>query len=206
VSGAVQRQAFSSFSEREPEQDAPHYCPDRNQIDLFQGVSPETAVKSRADHASESLHADSVSSAANLRGDPPRNVHGAQDRNLRSVLDQVFPDPDAVELRAGGAPIDTVGTNDFTEICGDALYVAFGTLSAPIKRIAQVANVNERTAKNWWEKKCAPGPIHTLRLMAHVPEFQGRMRELTAMEAELDPALERSMMETIRLMQQRGFR
>ncbi len=211
---ALQQQAFGRRAwhyDDEPGDDDGGYLADLNQLALPHIPEPPLTdtVKSRGEDGGESFDGDSVSAAPNLRAVGGLNGRDAtgridrnqQDRNLRPVLDQTFPTGASRDLRA---PIDEIGTNDFTEICGDALYTAFGRFSAPIKRIAQVANVNERTAKNWWEKKCAPGPIHTLRLMAHVPEFQGRMRELTAMEADLDPELERSLMETIRLMQMRG--
>lgn len=226
---ALKQQAFARphlrLVDAEPENDASGYVADRltgelfpetlPQADLFGSellhdaplvaVQPEFAcvASGEADGDSGQCARDSVSSHRNLHDAEARNVRDAQDRNLRPVLDQKFPTPgkDAAE----DAPIDAIGTNEFTEICGDALYAAFGRMSAPIKRIAQVANVNERTAKNWWEKKCAPGPIHTLRLMAHVPEFQGRMRELAAMERDIDPDFQRAMADMVRLAQRHGF-
>ena len=58
---------------------------------------------------------------------------------------------------SGEAPIDDLGTNDFTEICGDILQRAFGHLKSPDKQIARVANTNVRTAKNWREKPVTMG-------------------------------------------------
>jgi len=197
------------------------------QIELFHDaplvpVEPEfmRAVSGEAESEGESCDGDSDLSHRNRRDAAGRNDRDQQDRNLRSVLDQSFrPSAKASSFAeasadaSGGrsaaaadeAPIDDIGTNEFTEICGDALWQAFGRLSAPVKRIAQVANVNERTAKNWYEKKCAPGPIHTLRLMAHVPEFQGEMRRLAGMERDLDPDFARTMSEMVRLAQRMGL-
>jgi len=221
---ALKQQAFGRrpvVVDTEAEQHAPHYFPHPDQVDLFEvgadqvdlfhdAAIPETSrdQRSEAEGGAESSGEDSVSSHRKLPQGETRNVHRGQDRNLRSVLDQSLPDqalPEPVVGAQDGAPIDALGTFEFTEICGDALFQAFGRMSAPVQRIAQVANVNERTAKNWWEKKCAPGPIAMLRLMAHVPEFQGEMRRLAAMEQDLDPELERSIMETVRLMQRMPY-
>jgi hypothetical protein len=122
-----------------------------------------------------------------------RNVQQSRNRFLRSKSGNVI-------------PIDTLGQNELDKAHGEILRTAFGAASAPIARIAEIANVNERTAKNWYEGKCSPGLLSALRLMAHVPEYQGEMRRLAAMESDIDPNFERAMSEAITLFQQAAGR
>ncbi len=69
---------------------------------------------------------------------------------------------------------------------------------APIKRIARIANSNERAAKDWWGGKNLPNAVHLLKLMAQVPEFAGEVRRLTGMEADLEPEFAAAFNEAMR--------
>lgn len=107
------------------------------------------------------------------------------------------------ENRPGGTenprpPATKMDTNDLTEALYLALHRAFDGTDAPIKRIARIANSNERAAKDWWGGKNLPNAVHLLRLMAQVPEFAGEVRRLTGMEADLEPEFAAAFNEAMR--------
>lgn len=88
-----------------------------------------------------------------------------------------------------------IGQDEFTAaICG-ALRRAFGEERSAVKRVAQVANSNIRAAENWWSGKNPPNGLHLTRLVAMVPEVQAEFRRLAAMESDLDPEIERHILE-----------
>lgn len=91
-----------------------------------------------------------------------------------------------------------IGQHEYTQLIGNALRKAFSHERHAIKRIAEIANSNERTAKNWWEYKATPGGLHLSRLVAGVPELQAEWRRLCAMESDLDPEFERELQGFIR--------
>lgn len=84
------------------------------------------------------------------------------------------------------APVMKMGQQDMESELHGALVRAFSRHRNPVKQIADVANSNIRTARNWWEKKCAPGSLHLLRLMAGELEQIGA--ELIADAAGRAPA------------------
>lgn len=104
--------------------------------------------------------------------------------------------------RQSAAPVLTMGQAEYQAAITEVLQATFGPLRNPVKALAAVANTNVRTAENWLAGRCAPSGLPMLRLMAQVPEFQARVRELTAMESDLDPRFERALNETIQLFQQ----
>ena len=91
------------------------------------------------------------------------------------------------------APVATLDQGDFVQVVRDALRRDYGRFSYPVKRIAQAANTNVRTATNWWRGVCAPGGLHLLKLMAHSTELAGEVRRLTSMDADLDPNFPREL-------------
>jgi len=101
------------------------------------------------------------------------------------------------------APIMRLGQAEYETAIHGALRRGFGHHRNPVGRIAEVANSNLSTARNWWERKCAPGGLHLLRLIAGEPTFQGEVRRLTGMATDLDPEFERGLVELYRLYQER---
>lgn len=85
------------------------------------------------------------------------------------------------------APALGIGTAELTNVVSLVLQRAFPTRGEGIREIAELANTNERAAKNWYHGKNCPDALHLLRLMATVPELQAEVRRLTGMEAGLDP-------------------
>ena len=71
------------------------------------------------------------------------------------------------------APIMKLGQAEYESAIHGALRRGFGHHRNPVGRIAEVANSNVSTARNWWERKCAPGGLHLLRLIAGEPIFPG---------------------------------
>lgn len=82
---------------------------------------------------------------------------------------------------------------DGEEVVARALQAAFGYGRKAARAIADCANCNERTALGWLNGSSSPGFVHTLRLMATVPEFQAEVRRLAAMNADMDPHFERDL-------------
>lgn len=117
--------------------------------------------------------------------------HGKGGRIFRPKTDQLMPTALAFEI----------GQNEYTGLVRDALQRAFGRERHAIKRLATVANSNERTAKNWLEGRATPGGLHMLRLMATVPEFQAEVRRLTGMQSDMDPEFERELHDLFRAYQ-----
>jgi hypothetical protein len=113
-------------------------------------------------------------------------------RNFRSGSDQQMT---ALALE--------IGQGEYTTIVRDSLRRAFGAERHAVKRLASVANSNERTAKNWLDGRATPGGLHLLRLMATVPGFQAEIRRLTGMAADCDPEIEREISDLFRVWQRR---
>jgi hypothetical protein len=92
---------------------------------------------------------------------------------------------------------------DGEEAVARALQAAFGFGRKAARAIADCANCNEKTALGWLNGHSSPGFIHTLRLMATVPEFQAEVRRLAAMATDLDPELERDLSDFVSRIQRR---
>lgn len=84
---------------------------------------------------------------------------------------------------------------EYTKRITGQLRVAFANDRYPVKKIADVAECSVATAKNWWEQRCAPEGLHLARLVAVVPEVGGEYRRITNMETDLDPELERDVLQ-----------
>jgi hypothetical protein len=94
-----------------------------------------------------------------------------------------------------------IGQHEYTQLIGNALRKAFQHERHAVKRIAEIANCNEATARNWYELKVTPHGLHLSRLVAAVPELQAEWRRLCAMESDLDPEFERELHGLIRAYQ-----
>jgi hypothetical protein len=100
-------------------------------------------------------------------------------------------------------PIFQINQGQFTERVRTALVLHFSRERNAHKRLAERADVNVGTAKNWLEGRSVPQGLHLLRLMATVPELQAEVRRLCAMEADCDPELEREIHDLFRVWQRR---
>lgn len=94
---------------------------------------------------------------------------------------------------AVAAPVFQINQGQYQGVVKGALRLAFVNEKYPVKKIAQIADTSEATAKNWWEGRSTPIGLHLLRLIATVPELQSEVRRLTAMESALDPSFEREL-------------
>jgi hypothetical protein len=99
---------------------------------------------------------------------------------------------------ATAAPIHELQQRDFDNIVHRSIRAGLANERYPVRRLADAANVNEKTAKNWWEKRCSPQGLQLLKLMASIPELAAEVRRLCAMEADLDPEFERELHGLIR--------
>lgn len=91
----------------------------------------------------------------------------------------------------------SLNNNEFANRLGDVLRTTYGDTKAAAKTVARLAGAGPKTAANWIAGEHAPGSLHLLRLMAHVPELQAEVRRLTGMELSLDPVFARDMQRTI---------
>jgi len=107
-------------------------------------------------------------------------------------------------MSAAAAPILTMGQNELTRAISGALQSAFGDERDAAKRVAIIANTNDRTAENWLLGRNAPDVLHLLRLAAQIPELQAVVRQLAAMEADMDPELDRALSAVVTLMQRKA--
>lgn len=104
------------------------------------------------------------------------------------------------------APVFQINQGEYQKRITGALRLAFVNDRFPVKKIAELADANEATAKNWWEGKSTPLGLNLLRLMATVPELHAEVRRLMAMGSDLDPMFEREMSKLVATFQriQRG--
>lgn len=94
---------------------------------------------------------------------------------------------------AAALPIFQINQGQFTERVKTALVLHFSRERNAHKRLAERADVNLGTAKNWLEGRSVPQGLHLLRLMATVPELGAEMRRLTGMMSDMDPEFEREL-------------
>ncbi len=78
-------------------------------------------------------------------------------------------------------------------LVSQALQSSLAEASAPIKRIARIAEVDRKTAAAWFYGHSAPSLHHRLNLMAEIPELAGEVRRVTQMERELHDDLQRDI-------------
>lgn len=97
-----------------------------------------------------------------------------------------------------------IGTQTITGRVTDALHDALRHERNPVKRLAIAADTNERTAKNWWEGRNAPGLAHFFRLAREIPELKSEALRLLEMEMAIDPEFQRDFMRLMQTMQRRA--
>lgn len=85
------------------------------------------------------------------------------------------------------APVHDLGQREFDTIVGDAIHADLREERYPIRKLADAANVNERTAKNWWERKGSPQGLQLAKLVAVFPTLKAEYARICAMETEFDP-------------------
>lgn len=112
--------------------------------------------------------------------------------------------PAAAKVSAGSAPKDsapapvlTMDMRELTESISGALQEEHGSDRHAVDKVSEAANCNQRAAENWLYGKNAPDALHLLRLIATSPAVQAEVRRLTAMDAALDPMLERDLVRLI---------
>lgn len=100
-------------------------------------------------------------------------------------------------LHSRAAPIHQMSQRDFDMMVGDAIHEDLKDRRYPVQMLADAAGVNERTAKNWWERKCTPQGFHLSKLVTVFPTLQARYREVCAMEIEHNPLLQQKVNELV---------
>jgi len=117
----------------------------------------------------------------------------------REQFDFGFPEKFAGRPRGNSsAPILSMGTEQATTALHGALHRELDGQDSPVKRVAKGADVNLRTAENYWEAKNLPGLVPAIRLMATMPEFAAEVLRLAGLQANLDPRLDRAINDLMR--------
>jgi hypothetical protein len=101
------------------------------------------------------------------------------------------------------APALSLTQRDAESAVSQALTAAFGFGRRAARAVADVAACNERTALAWLNGTSTPDFVHTMRLMAAVPEFAAEARRLAGMATDLDPELERDLSDFVSRIQRR---
>lgn len=78
-------------------------------------------------------------------------------------------------------------------LVSSGLQSALRNASAPVKRIARIADVDRKTAAAWYHGHSAPGIHHLLNLMAEIPGLAGEIRRVTEMERDAHEDLQREI-------------
>lgn len=89
------------------------------------------------------------------------------------------------------------------KLVSSCLQSTLANASAPIKRIAKIAEVDRKTAAAWYNGHSAPGLHHLLNLMVEIPELAGEIRRVTTAEREIHEDLERDIAALVRKAMQR---
>ena len=90
------------------------------------------------------------------------------------------------------------------ERVGDTLNAAVANRRQPDLYVAECADSNQASAKNWRQKRCVPNALQFLRLAATIPEVRALVRELLAMETDNDPMLEQKISELHQYIARKG--
>ena len=97
--------------------------------------------------------------------------------------------------------------SEITELIAATLRRAVGDDRNAIKSIARAADTNVHTARNWLQGRNAPGIANFIQLANEYPELRAEARRLLALESDLDPEMERTLlqlMEQVRRMKAGG--
>jgi len=117
----------------------------------------------------------------------------------REQFDFGFPERFAGRSREKSqAPILSMGTDQATTALHGSLRRELDGQDSPVKRVAKGADVNLRTAENYWDKKNLPGLVPAIRLMATMPEFAAEVLRLAGLQTNLDPRLDRAINDLMR--------
>ena len=100
------------------------------------------------------------------------------DRIFQSNSGKTFPDRDGN---------DAAGPGDFAAAVASALRAEFGTSPGSVKRVARLANANERAVRNWFEGKNGPSGTHLVALMRHSDAVTEVMLRLSGRGGLLGP-------------------
>lgn len=125
--------------------------------------------------------------AQNARSEAVRNKNGETVQNDCTETAQVLP------FRK--APIHDLDTYRLTERVADALNEHVAYKRNPDSIIAEAADANLSSAKNWRQKRCVPNALQFLRLAAQIPEVRALVRELLAMDADINSEVEQRISE-----------
>lgn len=85
------------------------------------------------------------------------------------------------------APVHEMGQRDFDTIVCNAIHEDLREERYPVRKLADAANVNERTAKNWWERRGSPQGLQLAKLVAVFPTLKAEYARICAMQTEFDP-------------------
>jgi hypothetical protein len=98
------------------------------------------------------------------------------DRIFQSKSGKTFPGRDGD---------DAAGPGDFPAAVARALRAEFGTSPGSVKRVARLANANERAVRNWFEGKNGPSGAHLVVLMRHSDAVMEVMLRLSGRDGML---------------------
>lgn len=134
--------------------------------------------------------------AQNTRVQAVRNKNGEAVQSDCAGLAQVIAFPKA--------PIHDMDSFRLTERVSDALNEHVAYKRNPDSIIAEAADANLSSAKNWRQKRCVPNALQFLRLAAQIPEVRALVRELLAMDEDLNSEVEQRISELYQYAVKRG--
>jgi hypothetical protein len=88
---------------------------------------------------------------------------------------------------------------EYTKRIQRAMHDEAGDGPGKAKRIAVKLECNEKTVQNWLDGKTTPSGILDRRALNKLPIYAAIVREIAAMEADLDPRLQAKYQELHRL-------
>lgn len=93
----------------------------------------------------------------------------------------------------------TITQAEYTKRVQRAMHEEAGDGPGKAKRIAVKLECNEKTVQNWLDGKTTPSGILDRRALNKLPIYAALMREIAAMELDLDPRLQAKYQELHRL-------
>jgi hypothetical protein len=125
-------------------------------------------------------------------------------QNTGETLEQIDCSGSAQLITFPRAPIADMDTFRLTERVSGALNEHVAYKRNPDSIIAEAADANLSSAKNWRQKRCVPNALQFLRLAAQIPEVRALVRELLAMDTDMDPMIEQKISELYQTVVKRG--
>ncbi|HEX3809580.1 MAG TPA: helix-turn-helix transcriptional regulator [Rhizomicrobium sp.] len=92
-------------------------------------------------------------------------------------------------------------TADWNEMSADAFNQHMREEGIGQKEMADKLGVSDRTLENYVQAKTAPSGLHFLRAIAVIPQFEAKVRWVSALHAEGNPAANREALELVRAAQ-----